>query len=124
LPTLPALPERIDPDAWLATLDQKMYLRHVGRDGCVNVDLTTYYIDPQMAGRTVLLQVLAESHQFAVWYQDQIVKLLPIKDLIDQEMTLDDYLQYIKQEALAAPRRSAVRGSRKVRQPSLWGEGA
>jgi len=27
-------------------------------------------------------------------------------------MTLDDYLQYIKQEALAAPRRSAVRGGR------------
>jgi len=124
LPTLPALPERVDPDAWLATLDQKMYLRHVGRDGCVNVDLTTYYVGPQMAGRTVLLQVVAESRQFAVWSQDQIVKLLPIKPLMGQEMTLDDYLQYIKQEALAAPRRSSVRGSRKVRQSSLWGEGA
>ena len=124
LPTLPALPERVDPDAWLASLDQKMYLRHVGRDGCVNVDLTTYYVGPQMAGRTVLLQVVAESRQFAVWSQDQIVKLLPIKGLIGQEMTLDDYLQYIKQEALAAPRRSSVRGSRKVRQPPLWGEGA
>ena len=101
-----------------------MYLRHVGRDGCVNVDLTPYYVGPQMAGRTVLLQVVAESRQFAVWSQDQIVKLLPIKGLIGQEMTLDDYLQYIKQEALAAPRRSSVRGSRKVRQPPLWGEGA
>ena len=59
-----------------------MYLRHVGRDGCVNVDLATYYIGPQMAGRTVLLQVVAESRQFAVWSQDQIVKLLPIKGLI------------------------------------------
>jgi hypothetical protein len=39
-------------------------------------------------------------------------------------MALDDYLQYIKQEALAAPRRSSGRGSRKVRQPPLWGEGA
>ncbi len=38
-------------------LDQKMYLRHVGRDGCVDVDLATYYIGPQMAKRTVLLQV-------------------------------------------------------------------
>jgi hypothetical protein len=103
LPTLPALPERVDPDAWLASLDQKMYLRHVGRDGCVNIDLTTYYIGPQMAGRTVLLQVWAQQHQFAVWYRDQIVKLLPIKGLIGQQMLLDDYLQYIKQEALAAP---------------------
>ena len=124
LPTLPVLPERIDPDAWLVSLDQKMYLRHVGRDGCVNVDLATYYVGPQMAGRTVLLQVVAESRQFAIWYQDQIMKLLPIKGLVGQEMTLDDYLQYIKQEALAAPRRASARSSRKVRQASLWGEGA
>jgi hypothetical protein len=101
-----------------------MYLRHVGRDGCVNVDLTTYYVGPQMAGRTILVQVVAESRQFAVWSQDQIVKLLPIKGLVGQQMALDDYLQYIQQEARAAPRRSSARGSRKVRQASLWGEGA
>ena len=85
-----------------------MYLRHVGRDGCVDIDLATYYIGPQVAGRTVLLQVIAENRQFAVWHQDQIVKLLPIKGLVGQEMTLDDYLQYIKQEALAAPRRASA----------------
>jgi hypothetical protein len=124
LPILPALPERVDPDAWLASLDQKVYLRHVGRDGCVDVDLATYYLGPQMAGWTVLLQVEAQSRQFAVWHQDQIVKLLPIKGLVGQEMALEDYLQYIQQEALAAPRRSPARLSRKVRQPSLWGEGA
>ena len=54
LPTLPALPEGVDPDAWLATLDQKRYVRHVGHDGCVNVDLQTYYLGPQMAKRAVL----------------------------------------------------------------------
>jgi hypothetical protein len=111
----------VDPDAWLASLDQKRYLRHVGRDGCVDVDLTTYYIGPQLAGRTVLLQVWAQQHQFAVWSQDQIVKLLPIKGLVGQQMALDDYLQYIKQEALAAPRRSSVRGSRKSGS-RLYGE--
>lgn len=81
LPTLPALPERVDPDAWLAALDQKMYLRHVGRDGCADVDLATYYLGPQMAGWTVLFQVEAQSRQFAVWHQDQIVKLLPVPRL-------------------------------------------
>jgi hypothetical protein len=101
-----------------------MYLRHVGRDGCVDLDLATYYSGPQLAGRTVLLQVIAESRQFAVWHQDQVVKLLAIKGLVGQEMALSDYLKYIQQEALAAPRRSSARGSRKVRQPPLWGEGA
>lgn len=95
-----------------------MYLRHVGRDGCVDVDLQTYSIGPQLAKRAVLLQVLAQSRQFAVWHEDQVVKRLPIKGLVGQEMTLDDYVQYIQQEALAAPRRSPTRSSRKVRQPS------
>jgi hypothetical protein len=95
-----------------------MYLRHVGRDGCVDVDLATYYIGPQMAGRTVLLQVVAQSRQFAVWHQDQVVKRLPIKGLVGQEMILDDYLKSILQEALASPRRSSARRSRKIRQPS------
>ena len=98
-----------------------MYLRHVGRDGCVNVDLATYDIGPQMAGRTVLLQVGAEHHQFAVWYQDQIVKQLPIKGLVGQEMALDNYLQYIKQEAPSAPRRSSVRGGRQIPTASSVG---
>ncbi len=101
-----------------------MYLRHVGRDGCVNVDLATYYIGPQMAKRAVLLQVVAQDRLFAVWHENQIVKRLAIKGLVGQEMALEEYLQYIQQEALAAPRRSSVRGSRKVRQLSLWGEGA
>ena len=124
LPTLPGLPERVDPDAWLTPLDRKMYLRHVGRDGCVDVDLSTYYIGPQVAGRPVLLQVVAQSRQFAVWHQNQVIKRLAIKGLLGQEMALADYLKYIQQEALAAPRRSSALGSRKVRQPSLWGEGA
>jgi hypothetical protein len=97
---------------------------NVGRDGCVDVDLVTYYIGLPMAGRAVLLQVIAENRQFAVWHQDQIVKWLPIKGLVGQEMALDEYVQYIQQEALAALRRTSVRGSRKIRQPSLWEEGA
>src|SRR6202011_1577496 len=48
----------------------------------------------------------------------------PFPGLIGQQMALDDYLQYIRQEALAAPRRSSARGPRKIRQPSLWSERA
>lgn len=123
LPTLPALPGRVDPDAWLAALDQKMYLRHVGRDGCVDVDLATRLLrspDGQACGSRG--RVIAKTRQFAVWHEDQVVKQLPIKGLIGQQMALDDYLHYIQQEALAAPRRSSVRSGRKVRQIPLWGE--
>jgi len=53
LPTLPDLPARVDPDGWLSTFDQQMDLRHVGHDGCVDVDLQTYSINSQMAKRAV-----------------------------------------------------------------------
>src|SRR5438128_10979708 len=115
---------RVDPDAWLAPLDQKVYLRHVGRDGCVDVDLATYYLGPHMAGWSVLFQVEAQSRQFAVWHQDQVVKLLPIKGLVGQEMALDDYLQYILQEALAAPRRASARRGRQSPTAASLGGGS
>src|ERR1700730_15076091 len=74
-PTLPALPN-LAIGAWtrtrgLATVYHKMYLRHAGRDGCVDIDLSTYSIGPQVAGCRILLQVEVQSHQFAVWHQEK-----------------------------------------------------
>jgi hypothetical protein len=121
LPTLPALPERVDPDCWLTTLDRHTYLRRVGRDGCVNIDLETYSIHPRLAGCQVLLEVEAKGAQFVVWHADQVSKTLPIKGLMRQEMAIDDYLKYIRTEALAYERRSSTRSSAwSLRQLSLW----
>ena len=78
----------------------------------------------RLAGRTVLLQVQAQSRQFAVWHQDQIVKLPPIKGLVGQEMVLADYLQYILQEALAAPRRASARRGRQSPTAASLGGGS
>jgi hypothetical protein len=77
-----------------------------------------------MAGWSVLFQVEAQSRQFAVWHQDQLVKLLPIKGLVGQEMALDDYLQYILQEALAAPRRASARRGRQSPTAASLGGGS
>jgi transposase InsO family protein len=120
LPTLPALPARVDPDGWLCALDHQMYLRHVGRDGCVDVDLQTYYISSQMAKRAVLLQVDAALKHFVVWHEDQTIKTLPIKGLIGEEMALDDFLKHMQQEALAQERRSQASAPWGLRQFSLW----
>ncbi len=85
------------------------------------LDLATYYIDPRMAGCQVLLQVDAKDAQFVVWHADQVIKKLLIKGLVGQEMTIDDYLKYIRAEALAYERRSSTRSSAwGLRQPSLW----
>ncbi|MFL5587804.1 MAG: hypothetical protein ACJ8DI_09120 [Ktedonobacteraceae bacterium] len=47
------------------------YLRHVGRDGCVELDLATSSIGPHLAGRPVLFQLIAENRQFVVWHQEE-----------------------------------------------------
>jgi transposase InsO family protein len=50
LPPLPALPQTVDPDGWLTTIDTQMFVRKVGADGCVNVDLAPYSIGRQVTG--------------------------------------------------------------------------
>ena len=37
LPTLPALPERVDPDRWLQALHRRRFVRKVRRDGTIVV---------------------------------------------------------------------------------------
>src|SRR5712692_1595209 len=120
LPTLPALPERVNPDGWLTTLDQQAFLRRVGRDGCVDVDLETYYISPKMAGCRGILQVKEAERHFVVWHANQAVKTVPVKGLMGQEMGIDDYLTHMKKEALASARRSAPHIPWSLRQLSLW----
>lgn len=38
LPPLPALPEQVDPDAWLRAVDGRACVRRVGSDGCLTID--------------------------------------------------------------------------------------
>jgi hypothetical protein len=85
------------------------------------LDLATYYIDPRRAGCQVLLQVDAKGAQFIIWHADQVVKKLPIKGLVGQEMAIEDYLKYIRAEALAYERRSSTHSSGwGLHQPALW----
>lgn len=54
-------------------------------------------------------RVEAQDAQFVVWHADQVIKKLPIKGLVRQEMAIDEYLKYIRAEALAYERRSSTR---------------
>src|SRR5258708_4260215 len=73
------------------------------------LDLAPYSIGPRMAGCQVLLQVETAERQLVVWHADEVIKTLPVKGLVGQEMTINDYLKYIQQEALAYERRFSAR---------------
>jgi transposase InsO family protein len=106
LPTLPSLPDQVQPNSWLRSLHHKLFPRLVGADGCVTVDLHTYYVSPRLAGQFVALQVDADLGCFHVWQGATLVKELPIKGLFqDATLPFEVYVQIMLKEALAQARR-------------------
>ena len=53
LPSLPRLPDLIDPEAWLQAVHDQRFIRKVRRDGTVVVDQHSYYIKQQLRGQYV-----------------------------------------------------------------------
>jgi len=60
LPTLPPLPDTVDPDSWLNSINGKVYKRRVDAAGTVKMDKHRYYIRRNLKGRYVLLQTCSE----------------------------------------------------------------
>jgi hypothetical protein len=119
LPQLPTLPQMVDPDAWLPAIDGQIFVRKVGSDGCVTVDLTPYYVSQQVVGQYMALQVVASERTFLVWHGNTLLKTLPIKHLHGQSMQLEDYLLLMVQEALAEDRRLSA-SQHRLHQLALW----
>ncbi len=109
----------VDPDGWLQAIDGQMFVRKVGRDGCVTVDLAPYYISQQVIGQYMALQVMAHERTFAVWHGSSLLKMVPIKHLYGQPMPREDYFALMVQEALAEERRLSV-NQRHLHQLALW----
>jgi hypothetical protein len=105
LPTLPSLPESVDPDSWLDTIHGKVYKRRVDAAGTVKMDKQRYYIRRDLRGRYVLLQIDAPNRQIQVLVDGEIIKTMPIKGLYEQPLSLADYLKVIKVEAVSQWRR-------------------
>jgi hypothetical protein len=101
LPQRPALPQLIDPDSWLQTINGKLLKRRIDPGGRVKVDKHRYYIGQSYQGRYVVLRVEAETKQFSVELANQPIKTLPIKGLHNQPLRFEQYLKLICQEAVS-----------------------
>ena len=102
LPTLPPVPEMIDPDRWLQTIDGALFTRRVNATGTVQVDKRKYYVGRTYHGRCVVLQVDATNQQFKVELANKPLKTIPIKGLEHHQMSFDQYLDFICQQAVSA----------------------
>lgn len=104
LAPLLALPETVDPDAWLLTLDGLHLERKVDRNGKVSIDLKRYYVSSQLIGRHVVLELDAEQNCIHVLLEQQPLKDLPLRGLVGKLLSYEQFLTHMLHQARAQAR--------------------
>ncbi len=106
LPSLPALPQTVDPDAWLTAIDGHIFVRKVGHDGCVTVDLASYYISQQVIGQYMARpRASSRANLCRSLMARACSKRCSSNTSTGNRCALSDYLALMVQEALAEERR-------------------
>src|SRR5437868_6844174 len=104
LPALPPLPSTIDPDSWLQSLDGLHLERKIDRNGMLSIDLKRYYVSRQLAGHRVSVQLDAQDCCLHVFLQERRVKSLPVRGLLGQVLSFEQFLAHMLQQARAQHR--------------------
>jgi transposase InsO family protein len=99
LPICPALPQRVQADAWLPSIHERVYRQRVNSNGAIHVDRHSYYVGETWAGQPVLVQVDVPKEVFHIRCDDETVKTVPMKGLVTQELPFEAYPDVMKQEA-------------------------
>jgi hypothetical protein len=100
LPTLPSLPEQVDPNRWLLPLHGKLLKRRISANGSIQVGKYHYYVQQSLKAHYVVLKVDACNHEFLVLLHNSLIKTLPIKGLYSGgEISFDEFLQVMVKEA-------------------------
>ncbi|MBK8023424.1 MAG: transposase [Chloroflexi bacterium] len=103
LPTLPQVPETVDPDAWLTHYHGRVFKRRVGLNGTISVGNHDYYVDYLLKGEPVGVLLEAAAHQFAILHKQAVVQRLDIQGLVGHPMLFGDYLRLMLAEARTLP---------------------
>ena len=104
LAQLPRLPERVDPDIWITSIDGKVFKRRVMHNGSIKVNKHRYYINQKLKGQYVLGKVNASERMMTVTHLGNVVKQRQLQGLHDTVLEFQDYLRLICQEAVSEER--------------------
>ena len=104
LPTLPALPATVDPDGWLSWFEGVHLVRKVDAHGMVKLDLKRYSVSSKLAGQHVVLHLDAKSRCVQVLHAQQVVKTLPVRGLVGQPLSFEQFLTHMLHQARAQAR--------------------
>jgi hypothetical protein len=98
-PTLPAVPETIDPDRWLERVNGQAFVRKVQSDASMTINHERYYVPRELAGQQVACFINAPEKQFDIRQAGLRVKSVPIKGLYSRTVPFEEYVELMKQEA-------------------------
>ena len=98
-PVLPALPQRVQPNRWMAAEHRRMYRRRVTTNGTIQVDTHLYSIGHAYAGLPVMAQLDAEKAQLLVMRDDKVLKVCPLRGVLPDPMSFVEYFEKVKAEA-------------------------
>ena len=98
-PTLPAVPQTVDPDRWLVQIKKQAFARTIRAGGDLMINREVYYVSRSLAGQRVTCWVNAAEKCFDIWQPGRLIKSIPIKGLHGQSMPFEDYVALMKREA-------------------------
>lgn len=118
-PTLPAVPQTVDPDRWLLQMNKRAFARTIRADGKLTINHEDYYVSRSLAGQRVTCWVNAAEKCFDIWQPGGRSKSVPIKGLHGQTMPFEEYVALMKREA-RSEYRQYLRTHPRLTQGRLW----
>jgi len=100
LPALPPLPDKVDPDRWLLNEHGRTYRRSVNASGTIQIDRHTYTVGSRYAGKAVLVHLDAHQQLFHLIVEGHLIRSTPILGLVGHPLPFEDYVDYIRHEAV------------------------
>ena len=98
-PTLPAVPQTVDPDRWLLQRHKQAFARTIRADGKLTINREDYYVSRSLAGQRVTCWVNAAEKCFDIWQPGGCIKSVQIKGLYGQTIPFEEYVALMKREA-------------------------
>ena len=118
-PTLPAVPEMVDPDHWLVQVDKQAFARAIRVNGTLTINREDYYVSRGLAGQRVTCWVNVAQKCFDIWQPAGQIKSVPIKGLHGKILPFQEYVTLMKQEA-RSEYQHYLRTYPRLTQTRLW----
>jgi transposase InsO family protein len=102
LPTLPHIPDQVNPDAWLSHYHRRVFRRRVGQNGYISVGRYEYYVGYTYTGEKVGVMLNAGEQTVNVVHRGAVIRQFEVRGLVRHGMNFNEYLNHVLGEARTA----------------------